>query len=605
MSFRGKGIFMWVSRADEAKALAEQESPIPRAATKVSFHLRRYMPLYAFATVWVAIAVLVPTVNHNNSQSSALTGTGSSASSDLGGPSAAGVTSSGGGGSSAATTSSSGGGSSATSSNPTGGPVAAVQRGGGTTRLGNACRPGVSQIPFSHYAAPCVAKFTGNNGGATATGVTGSTIKIALRIYSDQNGANAKAVEQVNEQAGNPSNAQYEQIRNTYLKWFNSNFELYGRHVEIVPFNGQGNSTDEALGNGQAAACADADAIATTVKAFGVITYPAWSYDSIPFSECAARYHLWSPLGGAYYPEQTWYKTLHPYVWGIIPDCELVEHLIAEYIGKRLANKPAQWAGDALTKRMKRAFGIYIPQNAGYQHCVGISNADLQGKYHVKRASQYNYKLDVSQFAQQAAQAMVQFKAAHVTTVELACDPISAIFLTQQADAQQFHPEWLLHGDALTDTDGYARLYQGDQVNGHLYGISQLGAQNIAGSASGEAAQAWKQATKGQALPNGGWQVYYEMLEGFDQLQSAGPVLTVANIGKGTAAMGRLGGENLPQGVWDLTKTHTAIKTTQEVFWDSKRRATDGKTGDFVATYSGRWFELGEFPTGTPPIHPE
>ena len=310
--------------------------------------------------------------------------------------------------------------------------------------------------------------------------MTATQILLAEQVNSDSSGPNAQAVEKVNQQAGNPSNQQYEDIRDTYLAWFNKNFELYGRKVVLQKYNGQGNGTNQALGGDQAAACADADGIASTTKAFGAITFPGWGYDSIPFTECLKRYGLLAPLGGAYYPE-AWYKQQAPYAYGIIPDCETVEHLIAEYMWKRLAQpgQKAQWAGDPVYQQEARKFGIYIPNNGGYQDCAKLSNADL-AEHGVHRASQYNYTLDVSQFPQQAAQAMVQFKAAGVTTVELACDPISAIFLTQQADAQRYHPEWLLHGDALTDTDGYARLYQADQANGHLFGISQLGAQNVA-----------------------------------------------------------------------------------------------------------------------------
>jgi len=600
---------VWASRDEEARALAETTGRVPRAATRATFHLRRYMPLYAFATVWVTIAALVPTVGGGGTTAAAggRAGRAEAGAADTGSGVAADTGTAGPGGAAASATGGpAGGGPSAGRAGALAagaGPIGAVQAGAGVTVGGVPCHPGVPQIPFSHYAAPCINKFSGNNGGATANGVTDKTITIAVRLYSDQTGPNQAAIEQANEQAGNPSNAQFEQIRDTFLKWFNSKFDLYGRKVQIVKFNGQGNSTDEATGKGQAAACADADALANTVHAFGVISYPGWFYESAPFSECAARYHLWVPLGGAYYPE-SWYQQQHPYVWGGIPDCEWVEHSIAEYIGKRLANKPAQWAGDPLLQRTNRKFGIYIPSNPGYQHCVGISNADLKNNYGVSRSSQYNYTLDVSQFPSQAAQAMIQFKAAGVTTVELACDPISAIFLTQAAAAQNYHPEWLLHGDALTDTDGFARLDTPDEVNGHLFGISQLGAQNAAGDPNGEAAQAWKEATGGQALPNGGWQTYYEMLEGFDQLQAAGPVLNAANLAAGTRALPVLGSDNSPQGVWNLTASHTAIKATQEVFWDSQAKSSDGKGGDFIATFGGRWFQLGELPPGTPDIHP-
>ena len=597
---------MWASRELEQQALSEYTNPVSRTAVRASFHARRYMPLYALFTAWITIAVVAPSIDrHNNDNNSALTaagGTNAGAAAGAQGTTAAtdtGAVGTATGGGSAAS-----GGAKAAKSGGATGAAAPASVGAGVTVRGVACKPGVPQIPYSHYSPPCVGKFSGNNGGATSRGVTATQILLAEQVNSDSTGPNATAIEQVNRQAGNPSNSELETIRDTYLAWFNKNFELYGRKVVIQKYNGQGNGTNQALGQDQAAACADADGIATSVKAFGAITFPGWTYDSIPFTECLAKYGLWAPLGGAYYPEK-WYRQHDPYAYGIIPDCETVEHLIAEYIWKRLAQpgQKAQWAGDALLKQSARKFGIYIPNNSGYQDCAKLSNADLEA-HGVKRASQYNYALDVSQFPQQAAQAMVQFKAAGVTTVELACDPISAIFLTQQADAQNYHPEWLLHGDALTDTDGYARLYSANQINGHLFGISQLGAQNIAGDPKGEAAQAWAEASGGKAMPNGAWQVYYSMLMAFDQLQAAGPNLTPQALGKATRALPELGGENLAQGIWQFGDTHTAIKTTQEVFWDSQATSSDGKGGDFIATFGGRWFRLGEFPIGNPDIKP-
>jgi hypothetical protein len=565
------------------------------------------MPLYALATAWVTIAVVAPSIHRDNgtsatgvsAQGGQTTNTvagGAPAANSATGPAATGTNAGPAGGSAAGAAKTTSGGAHA---------AAPAQVGAGITERGIPCKAGVPQIPFSHYSAPCVGKYSGDNGGATARGVTATQILLAEQVNSDSSGPNAQAVEKVNQQAGNPSNQQYEDIRDTYLAWFNKNFELYGRKVVLQKYNGQGNGTNQALGGDQAAACADADGIASTTKAFGAITFPGWGYDSIPFTECLKRYGLLAPLGGAYYPE-TWYKQQAPYAYGIIPDCETVEHLIAEYIWKRLAQpgQKAQWAGDPLLQQGARKFGIYIPNNGGYQDCAKLSNADLEA-HGVKRTSQYNYTLDVSQFPQQAAQAMVQFKAAGVTTVELACDPISAIFLTQQADSQDYHPEWLLHGDALTDTDGYARLYQADQADGHLFGISQLGAQNVPGDANGEAAQAWKEASGGKPMPTGAWQTYYEMLMTFDQLQAAGPNLTAQAIGDGTKNLPVMGGPNQPQGVWHFGDTHTVIKATQEVYWDSKANASDDKAGDFIATFGGRWFQLGEFPIGNPDIKPE
>src|SRR6476659_2591003 len=45
----------------------EPTAPVPRTAFRASNHLRRYMPLYVFGTIWALMLALLPTVTHNGS----------------------------------------------------------------------------------------------------------------------------------------------------------------------------------------------------------------------------------------------------------------------------------------------------------------------------------------------------------------------------------------------------------------------------------------------------------------------------------------------------------------------------------------------------------
>ncbi len=51
------------------------------------------------------------------------------------------------------------------------------------------CGPGVRQVPWSAYAPWCEPAYHGNNGGATAPGMTGNTITLTYRIASGAPGA--------------------------------------------------------------------------------------------------------------------------------------------------------------------------------------------------------------------------------------------------------------------------------------------------------------------------------------------------------------------------------------------------------------------------------
>ena len=360
----------------------------------------------------------------------------------------------------------------------------------GVTRGGVQCSPGVRQVPFSDYAAPCVPKFEGNNGGTTYRGVTADTIRIGIRYYSDAGGPNQQVVDSFQAQAGLGSPDDRRFTRDTFIKYLNDNMELYGRQVKIERFDSQGISTDEAQSKGRETACADA-AKAAQNGYFGVV-HDQFGYISEPFAECAStQQHLFVPLGGAYFPEQ-YYQRWHPYVFGTVMECERIAHQVAEYLGKRLNGKPAKWAKDVLYQNQNRVFGTYVPNNDGYQRCVNISESDFKDIYGGKITWRYNYVLDVSQFATEAARAVPQFKAAGVTTFLQACDTYPTLFLTQQAKAQSWGPEWLIIGVAGQDTENFARQWDQDTVAGHLFGMSQLGNNAKLFSKDGEAYKAFK-----------------------------------------------------------------------------------------------------------------
>jgi hypothetical protein len=628
--------------------------PFARNALRVAYHIRKYALLYVCGVAGAVALAIFPTVEGGPSGSLAAGGTGSgnvpsAATSGVSGGSApapaAGASGGTGAGSSAApgggggtslagasasgtvpagsVSSGSGGGSVATSPGSqtaaSGGKPGAAKPGapagthavgsastssGSLTRGGYPCTSGARQLPFSPYAAPCVVKFTGNNGGATYNGVTASTITIAVRHTADSTGANALAAQAEGEAAGGDSYTDLRADMTKIVDYFNKTFEFYGRQIKLVDFNGQGNGTNEELGQDLAGACADADQAATTMHAFGDINYEGvFEYD--PFSQCAARYHLYVPEGSAYFPESE-YQALTPYVWGITMNCQLIAQEVAEFAGKQLAPYPAKWAGmDGLfnMQNTTRKFATYVPNNAGYQECVNETLSIDENQYHIPkgREDQYNYALDISTFPQDAQRAVVQFAADRDTTVTLACDPISPIFLTQDALNQNYHPEWLLIGVALTDSDNWAQLWDQSEITGHLFGLSQAGSAAVSLNPNGEAGTVFKQI--GVPLDWSTATEYFELLSMANQIQMAGPDLTPANIAAGTARYPESGGPQGSVGTWHFGSSHTAIIDSREIYWDPNGMSpADGKKGTYVAIYGGNRYRLGDFPTGQPPM---
>lgn len=618
----------------DAKRQAEEaikgiKDPYIASTFRAAYHLRRFGVIYLFTLLAVIGLILAPTLASSGGGKVSAGSTGGSPYSSSGGAGGAsggayggGATgaqgssqgSSSGGASGAASLTGSGGGAgsptagaaSQTGGAGTSGPVSGGQVGTGVTVGGVSCSAGVRQLPYSDYADPCVDKYSGTNDGSTWNGVTATTITVAIRHTSDSTGPNAVATEAEVEAAGGVGYSTEEQYTHQIVAYFNKMFELYGRHVNLVDFNGQGNYTNEELGQDEAGACADADAMSTTVHAFAVLDFEG-NFEPQPFTDCAPRYKLYVPEGAAYFPE-SYYQSLNPYVWAITINGTLISDLFAEFAGKQLYPFPTKWAandGVLQLNGLPRKIATYIPNNAEYQSNAVRQKQDLETEYHIpaSRMDQYNYALDISTFPQDAQRAIIQFSANHDTSLELACDPISPIFLTQDAVQQNYYPEWVLNGVALTDSDNFAQLWDQKAIDGHLFGMSEAGDTATLLSPSSEAGRALAAA----GVPDNPSAVvdYFELLPMFDQLQAAGPDLTPANIAAGSHGLPSGGGDNTPEGPWHYGTGHTLQLGSREVYWNGTGTSkADGKVGTYVGIYSGRFFQLGEFPTGEPPYFP-
>jgi hypothetical protein len=488
-----------------------------------------------------------------------------------------------------------------------------VQVGTGTTVSGTQCAPGVPQFD-SPYAPPCVNKWSGNNGGATSNGVTSNQIVLGKRMFPTT--ANGQTIAAQAKLLGFALPQVTDQVQQVFLNYFNQVYELYGRHVVMQPYTAKGNATTEALNQGQAEACADADYEANQLHAFGDTGLVDDNYQgggTGVFSQCAAQNKLVEFLGGAYFDE-SWFQQYNPYVWNITQECERIAHLSAAVGGQWLAGRNAQYAGDPSLRASTRKFGTYTPNLPQYGNCTNIAKTDSTNKYHVPAAQQgpvFTYGLDISTFQQSAQQAIVQFKAAGVTTVIAACDPVSLGFLTKAAAAQNYHPEWLINGAALNDTDSVAQSFDPSEVQGHLFGLSEVAPQNTIFGPSSPAGQLYQRLT-GHEIPAGTDGTYSFLLTIFNGLQAAGPDLTPSNLARGYHALPPLGTSNPVYGTWSYNTgpsgvpgsgDHTAITDDRFVYWNGGATSpVNGKNGTYVAVFNGQRFTLGTLPASLPPL---
>jgi hypothetical protein len=449
----------------------------------------------------------------------------------------------------------------------------------GTTVGGVTCGPNVRQITWSAYAPACQPKWSGNNGGATAPGVTGSTITLTYRNAVAALMQEIYAVEPKSEVG---TNQELVQTMQAYLNVFNKEYELYGRHVVLSAFNGQGSFIDEDSGLGGPQAQADAVTVATTLHAFAdmSIATSTFEYDQ----DLAAQKVI---AFGLYQQDQQYYEQNAPYAYTPGPNCTKSAESIGALFGQQLKGLPAQFAKGGLQTQTRKVGVIY--ENSATQAACAQLAVQALAKYGVVPAAQAAIAFNYAQLQTESETAMSQMKQAGVTTVIcIACDPVTSQFYFSGATAEHYFPEWYFQpvfSENATDGEVAMRLLPADQRQD----VIASGVPDTAPSAA-EAVKAFK---LGNTDPNAQIAPDYQLVYGsielfFSALQDAGPNLTPQNFQAAMKAVpqsspgGELGGWNGQDGPYDPASSFGILK------WDNNvTSVVDGRKGTWETCNDG------------------
>lgn len=556
--------------------------------------LKGYGPLAVALVAFVLMAVLVPTIAPQQ-QVVTRTSVGAEAAGAVGAGAGAGAAaaSTGSGGSTGAPAAASGGGSSPGTTGA-GSSVSTAAGGSGQPATGgtvsDTCPGGKEQVAGDPYSPPCIT-FSGSNGGATSAGVSGSTITLSYRITSDATSFQQQLAA-IGGATFDVTTPEIEQTIQGLAEYFNSHFQFYGRKINVVFFNGQGSETNELLGEGQAQADADAITAAQQVHAFGELNGTTEPYD-----QALAAQHVIA--FGAPYLSANWMGQYAPYEWSVDTECNDVATTASEFSVKELTGNAA-YAGGSL-KGQPRKYAVIAPDNPWYQDCANaaISYADAHGQ---KITDDIQYELDLSTLSSQAASIVAKLQDDGITTVICGCDPITPIYLTSRAAEQNYSPEWVVVGVALTDTDIVGQLFQQAEWS-HAFGVSYAGPTLPEQDTLGYAA--YEEAT-GQPPPAAQEVnlIYEQMYEAAIGIQMAGPDLTPQTFTEGMRAYpGSVrGASNAEFGTWSFPAgTYTPQRDSDIIYWNPNLTSTyNGKCGAYVVA-SPRYLP-GQYPSGNPPF---
>ena len=310
----------------------------------------------------------------------------------------------------------------------------------------------------------CVAvwKQGADNGGATYQGVTKDSIDVVVLVPNEQQLAGAQPgqspVDHATGETGTVTNA----FKDTFAAFEHSAHETYGRKINLVFVTSSGD--DETAQR--------ADAVSVKAKKpFAVIDGTYTSEPVFGTDLAAAKIPVFANTTSL---EATLKQA--PYRWAQT-DVNAGAMNAAEFMGKQLAGKKAEHAGDTAMHSQTRKFGVI--------YADPVTDTDLfnktAAKYGVKFApgAMISYPATDDPFGnptvaqEQAPVDIAKFKSAGVTTILLLADSAMTGGLLKQATANDYHPEWIIGSFQYNDLGFFSRQYDQDQF-AHAFGISNL-----------------------------------------------------------------------------------------------------------------------------------
>lgn len=413
-------------------------------------------------------------------------------------------------------------------------------------------------IPF-HFAGECYANVA-DNGGATAKGVTADAITVVVYVAPDTD----PIIDYITAAIRNNDTSQ--QVEDTYAGYtamFQRYYQTYGRKVQLKFLRGSG------FANDAIAARADAVKAAEEMGAFAVWGGPvlsdAWT------QEIKARGVICIACPGITDPA--------PDVFTVTPSAEQSTEVHAEYVSKKLAGKPAKFAGDpAMQNQTRKIAELYIDTGGNEKDTAAKLKQALKDRG-VDLALQLSYTLDPARLQEQATNLISQLKSAGITTVLFNGDPVAPATFTREATSQQYFPEWVLGGVALADTTAFGRTYDQQQW-AHAFGPSYLAARVAPEKSEFFSLYKWFNGVNPPAIDTAGV-LFPQPALFFEGLQAAGPKLTPETFRQGLFSAKLPGSAKTAQlisfgdhGYWK-GEDYNGIDDYTEVWWDPKATGPD------------------------------
>jgi hypothetical protein len=304
-----------------------------------------------------------------------------------------------------------------------------------------------------------------------------------------------------------------------------------------------------------------------------------------------------------------------PYVWTSLPASTQAYIHRAEYVGRRLAGRDAQWAGDPAMRVQKRKFGIiyFDTDDKAYRPGVDFFLDRLEKEYGVRPVAvvEYHGYPETARSQEEARPLIQKLVASGATSVICACDPFGPIFFTQEATRQAYQPEWIVTGSTLSDTSFFGRLYDPAQWR-HAFGISFLTARLPVLQSESYRLLKWHYGKSWEPAGPASYDVVRDLIElFFDGVHLAGAGLTPVTFRDGMFRMPVTGAGGITaaqvsygdHGIWPWAD-YIGSDDVTELWWDPTARGPDegGAISQGLYRYvdMGRRYLPGQHPATVP-----
>lgn len=466
------------------------------------------------------------------------------------------------------------------------------------------CAPGgnLQQDVTLFSSPPCTPRFTGDNGGATAHGVTAETVKVVR--YLPRYDAASQAI--LASQGLYDSPADEGRAQRGFTAFFEKHFDFYGRAIEWVLVQTNCSSGDATCYRN------DAKAIVTEHAPF-IVQAEAVQIGGAPefFDELARRGVI---TVGGWGLARSFDVERRPFRWDNNMDgTRAVEH-IAEYWCKKMAGQKADLAGDPLLATATRKLAITVADLPGRVEQGELLQRLVSGEQCGDASTRpllIRHGASTGEQSEQAGPTAVKLQDAGVTTV-VAIDPGFLIFLTVAMDRQQYFPEHLIAGLAGMDYDLVGRLNSTTQWR-NAFGLSHRPKELPSGQTDD-----WRAVR--DALGGEGWScascpgTFAYELQIASQLMWAGPNLTPLTFERGSLEAPQLNGYTIEE-QWPGWKCcepaavawrfgqgdYSANEDLKEIWWNPNQRSQiDGQPGTYLCEAECGRFLPGEWTAGPP-----